>query len=62
VNRTHLESKFMPSGFLKMDSSGEDLIRYRIFAGSNGIIGKDIMLYVNKQGEVKELEIRDFGS
>jgi len=51
----------MPSGFLKMDSSGEDLIRYRIFAGSNGIIGKDIMLYVNKQGEVKELEIRDFG-
>jgi hypothetical protein len=61
VNRSHLESKFYPKGFLAVDSAESNTIRYRLFAGSNGIIGKDIMLYVNRHGKVKELEIRDFG-
>jgi len=61
VNRIHLEGKFYSRDFLAIDSTESGMIRYRIFAGSNGIIGQDIMLYVNKQGKVKQLEIRGYG-
>jgi len=61
LNTAHLETKFTPSHLLVTDSLHSNLIRYRLFAGSNGIIGKDIILFINKDGRVEELEIRDFG-
>jgi len=61
VNTRHLNTKFYSRDFLAVDSTDADLISYRLFAGSNGIIGKDIILYVDRQSRVKELRIRDFG-
>ena len=48
-------------GPLTSSLSGNSLIEYCIFGGSNGIIGQEIVLFINNENEIVKLEIIGWG-
>lgn len=61
VNRSHLETKFKANNLLADERTDSASTPYRLFSGSNGIIGKDVILYLDQENRVQRVDIVDFG-
>ncbi|KAA3631921.1 MAG: hypothetical protein DWQ02_15575 [Bacteroidetes bacterium] len=62
INCQHLETIFRKNFFASQSIPEEKgITRYQLFSGSNGIIGQDIVLFINSEDEIIKIEIIGYG-
>lgn len=62
INRPHFETLFRKNFFSSQSLPAEKgITRYQLFNGSNGIIGQDIVLFVNEENKIIKLDIVGYG-